>query len=106
MDFVCKKNRPRWFPWFLSPTPSPVLIIPKATVTIFSLTSMSLPPSDNEVRGRQPSYSCIQYSCPSMTPTIHDTDRKKKTGQTPFTISFPCYVIDPVRTASIRITCR
>lgn len=38
--------------------------------------------------------------------SIHDTDRKKKTGQTPFSIFFPCYVIDPVRTASIRITCR
>ena len=36
MAFVCKKTQARWFPWFLSLTPSPVLIIPKATVTIFS----------------------------------------------------------------------
>ena len=105
MDFVCKKNRSRWFPWFLSPTPSPVLIISKGNGHNI-LTSMSLSPSDNEGRGQQPSYSRIQHSCPSMTQTTHDTDRKKKTGQTPFTIFFPCYVIDPVRTASIRITCR
>lgn len=63
MDFVCKKNRgSHWFPWFLSLTPSLVLIIPKATVTIFSHTSMSLSPFDNQGRGG--SHHIPAYSTP------------------------------------------
>ena len=50
MDFVCKKNRPRWFPSFLSPTPSPVLIIPKGNGHNI-LKGMSLSPSNNKGRG-------------------------------------------------------
>ena len=61
MDFVCKKNRSRWFPWFLSPTPSPVLIISKGNGHNI-LTSMSLSPSDNEGRGG--SHHIPAYSTP------------------------------------------
>ena len=53
------------------------------------LKGIFLSPSNNKGRGRQPSYSRIQYSCPSMTQTIHDTDRKRKPVRLHSRFSFP-----------------